>query len=376
MSSRTPERIRVGIVGASPDRGWGVAAHLPALAHLDEFEVTAVATTRQASAQQTADVFAVRHAFGDAGELVVHPDVDLVVVSVKAPGHAKVIQAAVAAGKHVLSEWPLGVDLADATELAKAANAAGVVHAIGLQGYHSPAASFVKDLLAEGRIGRVESVGLVAAGDPLGGSQIAQGLAWGADPAAGNTLLTIMVGHALGTLDHVVGRLTEVSAVVANLHDQVVVAETGEVIANGAPGQVALHGRLDGGAVASVSVQGGNRPGPDGFFLKIVGTGGTLAITPSPGSVPFLHWADWNIRATDIDGKATELSIPDRYRVVPEGVPAGPPAHVAAVYREIAQAITEGRQAHPSFDTAVRHHRLLAAVERASQTGTRQPIPE
>jgi predicted dehydrogenase len=367
-------RIRVGIVGASPDRGWGVAAHLPALAHLDEFEVTAVATTRQVSARQTADAFAIPHAFAGAGELVAHPDVDLVVVSVKAPGHAEAIQAAVAAGKHVLSEWPLGVDLAEATGLSKAATSAGVVHAIGLQGYHSPAARFVKDLLAEGRIGRVESVSLVAAGDPLGNSQIPEGLAWGTDVAAGNTLLTIMVGHALGTLDHVVGRLTEVSAVVANLNDQVVVAETGQVIANTAPGQVALLGRLAGGAVASVSVHGGNGPGPDGFFLKIAGTDGVLAITPAPGSVPFLHWADWSIRATGIDGTATELAMPDRYRVVPEGVPAGPPAHVAAGYLEIAQALAEGRQAHPSFDTAVRHHRLLATVERASQTGTRQLV--
>jgi predicted dehydrogenase len=373
MGNRTAERIRVGIVGASPHGGWGVAAHLPALAHLDEFDVTAVATTRQPSAQQTADAFGIPHAFASAGDLVVHPDVDLVVVSVKAPAHADVIRAAVAAGKHVFSEWPLGVDLAESTDLAKAAAAAGVVHAIGLQGYHSPPARFVRDLLADGRIGRVESVSIVAAGDPLGGSRIPQGLAWGTDPAAGNTLLTIMVGHALATLDHVVGRLAEVSAVVANLHDQVVVAETGQHIPNDAPGQVALHGRLDGGAVASVSVHGGSVSGPDGFFLKITGTEGTLAITPSPGSGPYVHWADWTIRATTIDG-TTDLAVPDRYHVVPAGVPAGPPAHVAALYREIAQAIAEDRQAHPSFHTAARHHRLLAAVERASETGTRQLV--
>ena len=37
------ERIRVGIVGASP-QSWAAAAHLPALTHLDELTVTAVAT--------------------------------------------------------------------------------------------------------------------------------------------------------------------------------------------------------------------------------------------------------------------------------------------------------------------------------------------
>ncbi|MEN3305880.1 MAG: hypothetical protein V7603_2082, partial [Micromonosporaceae bacterium] len=136
----------------------------------------------------------------------------------------------------------------------------------------------------------------------------------------------------------------------------------------------ALHGRLDGGAVVSVSVHGGNLSNPDGFFLKITGTGGTLAITPSPGSGPYLHWADWTINATTVGGTPTNVAVPDRYRIVPAGVPAGPPAHVAALYREIAQAIAEGRQAHPSFHTATRHHRLLAAVERASETGARQQI--
>jgi len=58
----------------------------------------------------------------------------------------------------------------------------------------------------------------------------------------------------------------------------------------------------------------------------------------------------------------------------PPGVPAGPAAHVAALYREVAHAITEGRPAHPGFGTAVHHHRTLAAIERAAQTGVRQPL--
>ena len=94
------------------------------------------------------------------------------VASVKVPAHAAVIRAALAAGKHVYAEWPLGVDLAEASALAGAAAAAGVVHAVNLQAYHSPGARFVADLLAGGRIGPVQSVSMTAAGDPLGGSRI------------------------------------------------------------------------------------------------------------------------------------------------------------------------------------------------------------
>jgi hypothetical protein len=42
-------RIRVGVVGANPDRGWGTSAHLPALACLPEFEIAAVATSSRAT---------------------------------------------------------------------------------------------------------------------------------------------------------------------------------------------------------------------------------------------------------------------------------------------------------------------------------------
>ncbi|MER6831337.1 hypothetical protein ABT352_35470 [Streptosporangium sp. NPDC000563] len=55
-------------------------------------------------------------------------------------------------------------------------------------------------------------------------------------------------------------------------------------------------------------------------------------------------------------------------------VPPGPPANVAALYLEVARAITEEREAYPSFHTAVRQHRVLAAIENASRTGVRQTL--
>jgi predicted dehydrogenase len=57
-------------------------------------------------------------------------------------------------------------------------------------------------------------------------------------------------------------------------------------------------------------------------------------------------------------------------------MPAGPAASIAALYREIGRAIRDGRSAHPSFHTAVRHHQTLAAIERAAETGMRQAVSE
>jgi predicted dehydrogenase len=54
----TSNKIRVGIVGVSPNRGFASIAHIPALQALPEFEITAVCTTRQDSADVAAKHFA------------------------------------------------------------------------------------------------------------------------------------------------------------------------------------------------------------------------------------------------------------------------------------------------------------------------------
>ncbi|MFC9435711.1 Gfo/Idh/MocA family protein [Nocardia sp. NPDC057030] len=358
--------IRVGVIGAS---GWADTSHLPALAALEAFEVTAVATTEQASADRVAAAHGVRHAFADAGELAAHPEVDLVVVSVKAPGHAAAIRSALDAGKHVVSEWPLGIDADEAAELTEAAVDAGVAHAVVLQGHHSPSAGFVADLLADGRIGTLESVALVAEGAPFGGSRIWPDLEFSLRPSGGTNILTIMAGHFLAALERVAGSLTEVSARLPRTHDRVLIAGTDRTALNATPSHVLLHGQLASGATASVAVHGGNGPARYGFRLEIIGSEATLTATPAqPGT--FIHWADWNIQIGD-----ESLTVPDTYRTVPAGIQSVPQENIAALYQEVARAIAEARQPHPSFETALRHHRLLAAIEQSAAEGVSHGMP-
>src|SRR4051812_23646545 len=91
---RVAGRIGVGVIGANPDRGWAARAHLPSIAASREFALTAVATTRRDSAEAARRRFGARHAFTDPGALVAHPDVDLVVVTVKVPVHVELVTAA------------------------------------------------------------------------------------------------------------------------------------------------------------------------------------------------------------------------------------------------------------------------------------------
>jgi predicted dehydrogenase len=98
----TDDRIRVGILGAG---GWAKYGHIPALRSLDNFEIVAVSSRQMATAEDLAAQFAIEHAFDDYQALIVHPDVDLVVVPAPAPEHARPRQSGIAGGKDVYSEY-------------------------------------------------------------------------------------------------------------------------------------------------------------------------------------------------------------------------------------------------------------------------------
>src|SRR5437588_9549736 len=99
-------RIRVGIIGANPDRGWAAQAHIPALKSLSgDFEITAVSTSRRESADAAARLFGVPLAFDNHQDLVNSSAVDVVAVTVKVPHHLELARAATDAGKAVYCEW-------------------------------------------------------------------------------------------------------------------------------------------------------------------------------------------------------------------------------------------------------------------------------
>src|SRR5207245_10609214 len=156
MSKKGDKRIRVGIIGANPDRGWAAQAHIPALKSLsDDFEITALSTSRRESADAASKVFGVPLAFDNHHELVNSPTVDVVAVTVKVPYHLELATAALEAGKAVYCEWPLGNGLNEAETLAALAKKQGVLAVTGLQARSAPAGAYVRDLVAQGYVGDV-----------------------------------------------------------------------------------------------------------------------------------------------------------------------------------------------------------------------------
>ncbi|TMC83390.1 MAG: gfo/Idh/MocA family oxidoreductase, partial [Chloroflexi bacterium] len=123
----------VGIIGVSPARGWATTAHIPALRALPNYRIAALSARSAESARAAGQVFGVGAVVSDYEQLVTQPDVDVVAVTVKVPHHRELVSAALAAGKTVYCEWPLGRDLEDARAMAALAAKQGVRTVVGLQ---------------------------------------------------------------------------------------------------------------------------------------------------------------------------------------------------------------------------------------------------
>ena len=63
------------------------------------------------------------------------------------------------------------------------------------------------------------------------------------------------------------------------------------------------------------------------------------------------------------------MPIPSKYKLVPEGTPAGQPYNVAQAYARMADALRGGPSFDVDFNLAVKRHTLIDAIERSSATG-------
>ena len=366
-------KIGVGIVGASASRGFASIAHIPALQALPQFEIVAVCTTRQETAEAAARHYGAKLAFCDPAEMAQHHGVDLVTVSVKVPDHYRPVMAAVDAGKHVYCEWPLGRDTEEAMRMLDAVERRGIRHAVGLQGQMSPAINYARDLIAEGYVGRVLSATMIGCA-PNWGATIDR--AYQADRANGANLMTITGGHQIDALCYCLGEFREVSAFAVSQRDQIPLEGTGEMVPKDAPDQLVVNGIVGGenaeGAVVSFQIRGGMSRGTE-FLFEIHGDRGDLTLTAT--SRASMQRQELTVQGAQ--GAAKELAVlpvPAKYRWVPAGLPGDSRYNVAQLYARLADSIRDRRPATPSFATAVKRHRLLDAITRASESGRKQVL--
>ena len=357
------EKIRVGLVGASVARGsWGTRAHVPALQALPDYQIKAIATAHQDTAEAAAKAYGADLAFDNSDAMAQHPDVEVVSVAVKVPAHHALVMGALNAGKHVYCEWPLGANLREAEEMAALAHEKGVQNVVGLQGRGDPTFNYLRELISGGYVGDVLACNMTL---------ILPGIlarpsdrAWQADRKMGANTMTINGGHAIDALCMVAGEFGEVSAKVGTQVKQWRLTDTAGQVDVDAPDNMLVSGVLENGALASVHVAGVPHHG-SGWRLEIYGRDGAIFASANG----MMQMTEPRVLAAKSGEQLGEISVPDRFTLVPEGTPKGSPFNVGQLYVRLAEAIRGEDQVEANFDLAVKRHRLLDAIERSSSEG-------
>ncbi len=357
--------IRVGLVGLG---NWARHGHVRVLSLLPDYALSAVYSQRRDVAQAAATQYGFRHVVNSLEELVTHPEVDLVIVLTTAPQHEEAVRAAIAAKKDVYCEWPLTTLTSTSEELVRLADEAGVRHIVGLQRRLAPHNRYVKDLLAQGYVGKIRSVRMHVSMNYFQARR-SNALRWTAPIENFSSVIAIYAGHFLDMLFAATGWPVSIAALAVNQFTEVIIAETGEVIPTTTPDQLVLAGLLDDGGVVSIHIEGGKRNG-SGVQIDITGDQGDLKITNRSafGSAG----TDYVVEGAHGDNlPLSVLPVPAQYDDLPQSSLPSAVLELAELYAAYARDAATGTRDAATFADAVRMHKLIDAAMLSTQSGRR-----
>ena len=278
--SQTPSRplgvamIGYAFMGRAHSQAWrtvGAAFDVPAVERRvvvgrDE-QAVAEAATRLGWQEHTTDWRAA----------IAREDVDIVDICTPGFLHAEIAIAALEAGKHVLCEKPLANDAEEAAamvEAARAARARGQVAALGHTYRRVPALRRARDLVAEGRLGRILQVRASYLQDWLVDENA--GMSWRLRAeTAGSGALGDIGSHAIDQIQFVTGQaVTAVRGRLATIVPERPGRDGPEQVTVDDAAWATLE--LDGGALASVEASRMATGRKNALELEVYGTQGAL----------------------------------------------------------------------------------------------------
>jgi predicted dehydrogenase len=320
----------------------------------------------------------------DWRDVVARDDIDIVDVSTPGDTHRDIAIAALEAGKHVLCEKPLANTVEEAEEMVAAAQAAerrGVLSMVGFNYRRTPALALARNLVAEGRLGRLHHIRAQYLQDWIVDPQFP--LVWRLQKdKAGSGALGDIGAHVVDLAHFLTGeRLTGVSGTLERFIDQRPLPEQASGLsasAGGAGGEVsmgdvtvddaaAFFGRTPSGALATFEATRFATGRKNGMRIELNGSEGSLAFDFE--RLNELHVYDGTVPAGDAGFRRILATEPDH----PYAGAWWPPGHglgyehtfvheIADFVRDVAN----GTSPSPSFADGLYVQQVLDAVERSS----------
>jgi predicted dehydrogenase len=146
MADHTEPPLRGGVLGAGPIAQF---AHLEACRKARNAELYALCDAAPDLLERVAAAHRPQVTYTDYDAMLADPAVDAVVVAIADQFHVPMALKAIAAGKHVLVEKPLGVRVEECEELAAAVRASGLILQVGTMRRYDPAIQQARDFIRD-----------------------------------------------------------------------------------------------------------------------------------------------------------------------------------------------------------------------------------
>jgi myo-inositol 2-dehydrogenase/D-chiro-inositol 1-dehydrogenase len=279
----TRKKLNIGMVGA----GFMGRTHSNAFRQVGAFfdvgyepVLKAIATRHAEGAASFAGNWGFESAESDWRKLIERKDIDLIDIASPNDTHAEIAIAAAEAGKMVLCEKPLGRTAAEAGKMVQAVEAANVPNMVWYNYRRVPAVTLAKQLIDEGKLGRIFHYRAkflqdwtIAADVPQGGTAT-----WRLDAAvAGSGVTGDLLAHCIDTALWLNGGIDSVTAVTETFIKQRPHPVSGKVEEVTNDDASALHARFHNGSLATFEATRYARGHKALYTLEINGENASIA---------------------------------------------------------------------------------------------------
>ena len=128
MATKDKERLRIGVLGAG---AIAQAAHFESCTKARNADLAAICDVAEDLRERMAMTHGAGKSYGDYDQMLADPDIDAVIIATADAFHVPASLRALAAGKHVLCEKPVGVTVEEAEGLRQAVRQSGRVFQVG-----------------------------------------------------------------------------------------------------------------------------------------------------------------------------------------------------------------------------------------------------
>ena len=348
---------RVGVIGL----GFGMQVYVPAF-RSEGWEVVALCSRTRERTVKAAEAAGIANVHTDPLELIARDDLNAVAIATPPSAHAELAIAALRSGKHVICEKPFALDAKEAAAMRDAAGASGRTAMVGHEFRHAPQRAYMKELLADGYIGRFRLCTIELFLDRYV-TREPRPFTWMARESEGGGVLGALGSHYIDGLRHWFGEIVAVSGRVATLRPDTVDPATGAPARAETDDTFLFTLEFEDGGIATMTTSFAATPAR-GAKIVVMGDEGTL-IAEQPGPNPM----DDGVVVASRGGAALQpLPTPPQFRRTPDDRDPRLAAFRMLV-RDFAQGIDDGRSPSPNFADGLRCQEAMDAVRASSKSG-------